>query len=216
MIEHEAQTEEEARPPAKRRRHRLPATSDADVFEEPAPKVKVIEEEEEEEKEPAAQIAITPVATTTPVAKTAPIAVPVAAVVAVRTKPVEREIRPAQFSYKEIAEQATQPFSMESLLDLMPPSKKTEARDVLMKIANSSTMRWDPATGHVYREDDRISSSNSLIDKFMLKRFTSNIATKGNITGYDDFIAALSEARASQRPSAQVGKGSKNVVWLRY
>jgi hypothetical protein len=151
-------------------------------------------------------------------AAAAPVVEPAA--IAVAVKPVEREIRPAQFSYQDIAEQATQPFSMESLLNMMPPSKKAEARDALMKIANSSTMRWDPTTGHVYREDDRISASNSLIDKFMLKRFTSNMATKGNIAGYDDFIAALSEARANQRHSAQVGKGRmkrrNNVVWLRY
>jgi hypothetical protein len=130
----------------------------------------------------------------------------------------ERPIRPSRQSFYEIAEQAPQPFNMNALLDQMPPSRKPDAKKFLMEIANSTTMRWDPATGHVYRGSHQISGVNSLINKFLQKRFSTNQAAKAELSGYDDFLSAASEARASQRPmqvKQQVGEGSR-AVWLRY
>jgi hypothetical protein len=197
VLDRESQTEQEEKEvrPAKRRRDASTSTIDpVEVVDNPlvAEDVDVAPVEQEAVKPTKAAIAIA------------------------KPQPVEREIRPARFSFYEIAEQATQPYGVEALLDLMPPSKKDDARKILTDISKSTTMRWDPATGHVYRGDDRI--SGSLIDKFLQKRLGTTQASKGPMVGYDDFMTSLAEARASQRPStaAQVGKGRKNSIWLRY
>jgi hypothetical protein len=129
---------------------------------------------------------------------------------------VERPIRPSRQSFYEIAEQTTHPYNMDALLDLMPPSKKADAQRFLTEIANSTTMRWDPATGHVYRGEQRISGINSLMHKFLQKRFSTTQASKGDLAGYDDFMKAVGEARASQRPQQRQQVGEGRVVWLRY
>jgi hypothetical protein len=127
---------------------------------------------------------------------------------------VEHPIRPSRQSFYEIAEQATHPYSIDALLDLMPPSKKADAHRFLTEIANSTSMRWDPATGHVYRGEQRISGINSLMHRFLQKRFGTTQASKGELAGYDDFMKAVGEARASQRPQQQAGEG--RTLWLRY
>lgn len=129
--------------------------------------------------------------------------------------PAERPINPMRLSFYEVAEQAQHPFSIDSLVHLMPPSRKKDARKVLDEIENSKTMRWDTATGHVYRNDKPISST-VLIDSFLKKRFSTTEAAKGPMTGYDDFKAASQEARLNQKGEGPGGRRQRPMAWLKY
>jgi hypothetical protein len=107
----------------------------------------------------------------------------------------ERKIRPMRLSFYDVADQAKDPYSVESLVHLMPDSRKEEARKLLKNIENSKTMRWDPATGIVYQNEKPISSAN-LIDAFLQKRFSTTSQSKGPMTGYEEFKNALQHTRA--------------------
>jgi uncharacterized protein YueI len=128
----------------------------------------------------------------------------------------ERQIRPMRQSFYEVAEHGKDPYSIESLVHMMPDSRKEDARKLLKHIENSNSMRWDPTTGLVYHDERPISKTN-LIDAFLRKRFSTTSQAKGSaMTGYEEFKNALQIARGV---GGQKGEGTlkrRITSWLRY